>query len=139
MRRMVRGGSLAAFAACLLGVAQAEPAGPAALRWPDVAAALDRAEARGAAAQEPAGSITGRVAELELEFVQEETDADGQRQYLFRHTEGRRVFLCYIAGSTTGREPGWTGVFRGQVTSLQLQHKQRRRNLYLVRLLAAGP
>jgi hypothetical protein len=139
MDMRVRAMAFLLFAACVFGTAQAAPTNAAALRWSDVATALDRTEQAGVAAQDAAGAVTGRTAVLELEFVQEETDAAGQRQNLFRHVEGRRVFLCYIEGSGTGLTPGWTCTFWGRVTSLQLQHKQRRKNLYLVRLQAGGP
>jgi hypothetical protein len=137
MNRAVLAGCLAALwaAAAWPAAAGAAPTNAAPLRWSEITVALDRAEAAADTSWERAGAFAGRTAELDLEFVQEETDASGRKQFLFRHVAGRRVFLCYIEGTEAGREAGWRGVFRGRLASLQLQRKERRRDLYLVRLV----
>jgi hypothetical protein len=132
---------LAALLAGIQGSA-AEPASPSApaLRWTDVVAVLDRAGEPARDVPGLAAPWIGRPAELELEFVQEETDALAQKRHLYRHVEGRHVFLCYVQGAQLGRHPGWTGVVRARVEGLRLQHEQRRRRLYVVQLRAEpGP
>lgn len=93
------------------------------LGWSNIVAVLAAQAATGPERDIAQDTLAGWPVRLTLEFVTTEPDLDGNLHHVYRHTEGKFSFECFVRGKGLG--PG-SGLITGRLDRVRYAHVDKR-------------